>query len=334
MFMRETAGITVEELVEQVGDNAETSVTDFSRLSVDMTEERVIEWRDSQGATRQVPISEEGLHHLAAHLDVPFKFLERQDPEFRQMIVNGLIQRNHGEFCVRWNDSGVKGFHGLHQELFTPRQVARVGSNVIPAADVVNLTHTPKLFTFDLVVPVDHEGWGGDRKVGDLTGAGLRFGLNVERNLAPWVQPWSYRLACTNGMEFFDPELRLDARGKTVEEVMDDLEDAAARAFGRVEHQIEAFYAMRSERVSNPERTLLRLATERGISERVATGMMRRIPEMELEEVTMFDLLNLLTNEANNPAISVAHARQLQQAGGGVVSDHAARCAHCQSKLN
>lgn len=335
-YMVDTEGYDLSELADRVRTNVETTVTDFSSLKVDFTGDRTIEWQGPRGGVRQVPISEEGIQHLADHLDVPYKFLERNDDALRQLVVDELIKRRHGDFCVRWNDQGVHGFHSTHQVPFEPRQVVQVATDVMGgASEVVKLRQSTKEFSFDVVVPMDSkEGWYGDRKVNDLTGAGLRFGLDVARNLVPWVQPYTYRLVCTNGMELPDDGLKLDARGKTVETVMDELEAMAQRAFGRLEHEINAFYSLRDQRLDNAEQTLIRIAAERGMSDRIMNGIMRRIPELETDDVTMFDLVNLITNEANRPGVTDRVARQLQQVGGGVVLDHSARCAHCASRLN
>jgi hypothetical protein len=50
----------------------------------------------------------------------------------------------------------------------------------------------------------------------------------------------------------------------------------------------------------------------------------------------MFDLLNHMTNEANDPAIrrQVGVRRSLERAGGGLIHEHAQRCPSCQTKLS
>jgi hypothetical protein len=56
----------------------------------------------------------------------------------------------------------------------------------------------------------------------------------------------------------------------------------------------------------------------------------------EGEAATMFHLINLITNEANNPAIASrpTSRRALEAAGGTVVAEHADRCTHCAQRLN
>lgn len=173
--------------------------------------------------------------------------------------------------------------------------------------------------------------------MGDLTRGGIRVGMDSKHNLAPWVQPYQYRLACTNGMETMDAGLRVDARGSSVEEVLAEFEAAADRAFRRVEDEIAAFYEMRNQRVANPERTLIRMAQERGLPDRTVVTLAERVPSMIGEDgsASMFDLVNLLTNQANDPRIRnrAGARRTLEQVGGSFVTEHKERCSHCQHAL-
>ena len=80
-------------------------------------------------------------------------------------------------------------------------------------------------------------------------------------------------------------------------------------------------------------------AEARAKADLAAAEAMRGDPELgELaeEEVTMFHLVNHLTNEANNPALR-SHPnqrRELERAGGIMLADHTARCDLCHSRLN
>ena len=228
-------------------------------------------------------------------------------------------------------------------------------------APVQRLVDTSAEFAFDVHVPFDYSrGVGGDpsaesalsedllryswasnagitadSKVGDITAAGCRFGFNRKANLAPWVQPWSMKLACTNGMETTMPGLKMDARGLGVEEVMAELEAMAQQAFAAAEANISHFYDLRNVPVDNPERSLRAIARERGIPDRSLIRMLDLAPSDMLPETpTQFDLVNLITNLANHTAIRNDGGRLLlERAGGAVVTEHAARCPHCQHAL-
>ena len=48
----------------------------------------------------------------------------------------------------------------------------------------------------------------------------------------------------------------------------------------------------------------------------------------------MFDVVNLVTNAANDPRVKPALRSQLMGIGGAVVTDTHSRCGHCASALN
>ena len=84
---------------------------------------------------------------------------------------------------------------------------------------------------------------------------------------------------------------------------------------------------------------VIRVRQEYELSERVVMDMAARAPAFipNGQTPTMFDVIDLVTNEApNNPAIrnrmNIRH--QLEQAGGNVAIDPASRCNKCESRLN
>jgi bisphosphoglycerate-independent phosphoglycerate mutase (AlkP superfamily) len=116
---------------------------------------------------------------------------------------------------------------------------------------------------------------------------------------------------------------------------MAELEQMAELAFSRVERTIEHFYSLRDQRVDNVERALRTIAKEQGIPDRSMVAMMDLAAGEDMpDEPTMFDVVNLITNFANSPQVRNDGGRSiLEGAGGSVVSDHAARCGHCQQKV-
>lgn len=298
----------------------------------------------------EAPATREVVGALGDWLDVPAPFLRRIDTDLREHVLSHLLRDGQREVHVgiREDDgvAGITDFRDPHAKVFDPAEiVAAVGRVIDPAAPVLKWWRSNADFRLDVIVPDDFEvGIHGDREttlrdgareqVGDLTKAGVRVGQDVKRNLAPWVQPFAYRLWCTNGMEVRDDGLRIDARGATLEQVMVEFEHVADRAFKMAEDSIAAFYDLRSQPLDNPERVLVRIADEERIPDRTVSNLLDRIPTLTAP-ITMFDLVNLISNEANNPANGREGGRLvLQRAAGAVVAQHAERCSHCQSRLN
>jgi hypothetical protein len=151
------------------------------------------------------------------------------------------------------------------------------------------------------------------------------------------VQPYAQRLVCTNGMVSTDPSLKVDGRGKDVSEMLAHLEAQAQRAFARMEHEIDAFYDLRNQRVVDSSQTLLRLAREQGLPERIVFALIERMPVLvdDTQDVSMFDLVNVITNHANAPELigKAKPQRALEAVGGQIILSHAERCPRCHSAL-
>jgi len=292
--------------------------------------------------TVETPLPVSGIEALAGWLDIPKAWLMRQRPEFQQTVLDYTLGHSGAQGAALYSPtSGLQAVVENVARIIPASSLVRVASRVIdPAAIVTHFTNTASDFRLDVIAPNDFErGIGGDRRVGDLTHAGVRFTQDRKANLAPAVEPFEFRLLCTNGWIESVDGLKVDARGSSVDEVLAEFEAIADLAFRRAEQGIEAFYDLRTQHLDNPERTLLRIANENGIAPRTITRLLERVP-IAVEEATtqgrqvsMFDIVNLLTNEANRPGTREGLSLGLQRAGGAVVTDHVERCSHCQSRL-
>lgn len=333
-FLVEQGDKPLSALKEEVRLRTTATTTGVETFHID-TVEGCFGFKTAKGKDVEVPLNERGLTVLSDFLDVPYKFVERQDPDFQNVILNGLLDRARvGEVVIRHSKGGIGGIYKPTQTIIDPGDVVGAAIDVMGGqSPVIHERISPRYFTFDVVA---HESMPesrlGDRKVGDLTRAGLRFGLDIQHNHAPWVQPYANRLVCTNGMEMTDGGLKVTIVGHTVEEVIRSLEENARIAFNSVERKVEAFYAMRDDKVADPQGRIQRMALEAGLSDRVTNRLVERVSEIE-GEVSLFDLTNIITNEANRDGTKPDVARSLQRLGGQAIVDHAARCAHCSARL-
>lgn len=337
MFLRDAPTKTLTDLREAVEDNTETIQVATRDVRLNLTEDRTLSF---VGSDIVIPMDSDGITALGNYLDVPNKFLMRLEADTQQHLLGTLMERHPATAALQFSDEGLKAVREPNAKHIEPRRlVDKIMRVMDPASPVVDHRLSVDEFAVDVIVPEGFDrGIGGDPAVGDLTRGGIRVGMDMKHGLAPWVQPYQYRLICTNGMETMDPGLKVDARGASVEEVLAEFEAAADRAFRRVEGEIEAFYNLRSERVQNPERTLIRMAEERGLPARTVLSLAERVPSMTDDggSASMFDLVNLITNAANDPRIRnrVGARRTLEQVGGSIVTEHTERCGHCQSSLN
>lgn len=345
MFLRSAPTLTLPDVRERLGVSGETISARSSEIEVVLTADAPA----IRVKNREVPATPEGIKALASRLDVPVKFLTDRCPtELQQTILNQMLrtQAAADTHYVRLSDTaGVLDVRAENAKVIDPRRFVDIASNVIsPDATVLDFWNEPsREFRLDVMVPVGFDtGWGGDRRVGDLTGAGLRFTQNLTNSsqfYAPQVSLLLYRLACTNGYERLDVRPAPDARGKSVDEVLLEFEAMADAAFRRAEEEINAFYEMRSTPVENPEQAIIRLGREQDMPRSLVLNLVERVPTIEATgpdgSVSMFDVVNLVTNAANDPAVRRAGSRRiLERVGGNLIGEHAERCAHCQAKLN
>lgn len=332
MHLREAPTTTLAEVREKIEDKqGEHKVLANHEIHLDLVDSHTIRLGDTE-----LPSTIQGIDAIGVWAEVPSAFLKRLDADLQQSLLTSLLsRRGEAQAQAFYSEYGLDMVRDPSLRIIEPRQIVDVAAKVIHKdAPVVEFWSNPDEFRLDVIVPDGFDrGIGGDLKVDDITRGGIRIGQDTKRNLAPWVSEYMYRLWCTNGMERLDESLKVDARGQTVDEVLMELEVMADIAFKRVESSIASFYDLRNEKVDNPERTLLRMAEERGISSRAMVDMAEIVPTLTDGDVSMFDLVNLITNQANSPGLKAGPRRTLELAGGGIVGDHSDRCSHCQSVL-
>lgn len=315
----------------------------------------------------EVPLTKVGLETLADTLDIPTPFFARLGKmggiqEQADLLTRMLNYTNDTGMVAEFSDGGLLSMSKVNALRISPYQVVDVAGRVLGSMDspVQRMIHDSAAFAFDVHVPITAErGVKGDAgaeqmpedllryswvtksgitdmsQVGDVTAAGLRISMDRKRNLAPTVQPWMMRLACTNGMETTTQMTKIDARGMSVDEVLLDLEAKAQIAFERVEAEIDHFYDMRNVQVENPERRLRAIARERNIPDRSLMRMLDVAPEALGSETNEFDIACLISNFGNHSSTRNDGGRLLLERGAGAaVSQHTVRCTSCNHMLS
>lgn len=357
MYLREVPTLTLGQFADQVNDDSVAVQVAGSDIAL-VPDEQIIRL----GANITVPATRQGLESLGKHVGVQPGFLfpsgdEQPDVEEQAYVLNRRLARLGNSVSIYYGTDGIRQAYKPGATPMNPRRVVEIATRVMGAdAQIIESRFDGDSMHFDVSVPFDQVTTGdpttllvreGGQQVGDLTAAGLRFTQNIARNLTPTVDPFAFRLFCTNGMSLHDPvlngrdsEYRVDARRiESVEEVLAALERRATEAFSRVEGHIQAFYDLRNQPiVGDPGVALARIGHERSLPDATITRITRdALPALleQGESLTMFHLVNLLTNEANNPAINrLGTRRALEQAGGVIIGHNVERCTHCSSALN
>lgn len=345
MFLREMPGKTLSDVAGELNTSSVSWGGSTLNIEPHLTDDTPTFRLTGPGGNVEVPYTATGLEQLSTFTGIPTKFVERavqQDKEYAQQVLQGWLRLNIDNVAVGYvPDEGIVEVYKPSQQRLQPRQLVERVSNVMGAdAQIVEVINTPDLFRLDTIVGEGADyGWGGDRAVNDLSAGGLRVEYNRERNLAPSVSALLYRLACTNGYERYEDAWKIDIRGATVDQVLAEVEQKAQEVFGRVENELAAFYDLRNQPIEGDvTQAVIRIADERGLRPRVAHTLATRVPDYTDEQghATMFDIVNLFTNAANEPSVrrSPTRSRTLELAGGVLIGEHVDRCGHCAQRLN
>jgi hypothetical protein len=248
------------------------------------------------------------------------------------------LGRSEDDVALDVTDSGILDAYAPSAHRIDPRRVMEIAARVIdPSGQVVSFRKDTRSYGFEVVTRPWSVIEEAEAAVGDISHGGLRFGHEFKDGYMPWVQPFIYRLVCTNGLEVPDATLKVSSEGRTTEGVLESLEEMARIAFERVDADIEAFYELKNHPIHQAERTLTRMARELGISAARLRSILEAFPGY-LDgngQVSEFDLINAITNEANNPSMENQFnaQRKLQRAGGTIAFSHATRCPTCASQI-
>lgn len=344
MYMTHLPGITLEELANEYDERLETwgGATRDLRFNLDVRGNDVPVFQI--GGT-EVPATENGLKSMATFLDIPAKFFLRQGPDIQQTLLTAISSRTEKQdVTVYYREGGVHEVRKAGEVRVRPHRLLESAMKILPAeSPIVEHWNNQDSLRVDVIVPEGFDrGIGGDPGVGDITRGGVRIGQDRKMNTAPWIQPYLYRLACTNGMELPDEGIKIEARGAQENEIEALFEAEIARAVDRLEADIQAFYDLRNTTLGDdPTGALHRAATEMNLPLRTIGRMEDIVPALidnasgEGREYSMFDVINTMTNQANDPRLASNRSgrRNLQRAGGTLVNDHSERCGTCHSRL-
>lgn len=323
------SGLKVENLPDIVANQ------EAEYVLADLTDVRVASADTLAIGEREVRVSEdEGLDALSKFLDIPRGFLKRLDSGLIQANVQFFIDQG-GEspalFEVK-QDSLSGAFPG--DEGFLPReQVSEALLRTFPAdADVVALNLDNGFFSVDVTM--------GDRNTeprqGDVIEGGLRWVTHIapksKHQHRPYVSEFYNRLVCSNGMTRTEESGAIRLRGKTVDEIIEEMEQISRTILDEnTEERLHQFNHLTEVTVDNVEQFVHRIARQNGLSARLESRIIDDLPA--LEERTAYDVMNLITSYQHE-GVSRSSFSSLQEVGGYMATSMTERrCASCAAPL-
>lgn len=332
---RESSTLTLEDVAAEVAPPGQVVRVSTDDISFVFTGDEDSEVRIRKGPEETDSLPSMGaVSAFADLLSIPASFIHRTPPDLTEIIINRLLQTKHKEVRIRYGDMNIHDISDAQKDMIEPLETVHIARNVIgDDALVLAFWNQGSEFRLD-VASSEHGLVGGDKKVGDITHGGLRFTQDLKKRMMPQVQKLLYRLVCTNGMEIADPTAKVDGRGKDPEEFLYSFEAVCRRLYEEVGRDIEHFYDLRNQPLADPSQAVIRLTREHNLPDRPARHLSEMVPDAFPEEgASRFDLVNFFTNAALEQGIPAGDARRLERIGGQIVTDHAARCTKCESKL-
>lgn len=302
------------------------------------------------GAHIEFPWDEQTERAVAQYLNLPKAYLHRCDPEFRAATVNHWLRNaEHATTTVEYTD--VNGEMNLvamqrpDRPVMPLHQVGEIVARVFhPDDDIITLLRDDSKFHIDVAtshsVTVPPAPAIPDRRLGtvDTTRGGIRILATPHQSKPPIVQTYFHRLVCTNGMTAPRAESTIALRGKTVEEILVEMEEAASRLLGNMDAQLAHYADMANKRVrGNPATFAFRVAQENGIGARATERIMSRAGALPTDgQVSLYDVVNIFTEVAQSGMQYTGQVR-LQEVAGTMTADAEAtlnRCTSCEKPLD
>ena len=299
---------------------------------------------------------------MGKFLGIPPGYVEKCPGALKATNLNHWInEAEDARALIVHNNDSASSFLDPDKHAILPSDVAAVISRVFAAEDELVTVHRTDEFMHIDVKVLDSEvnvpGNGvGDRPnsegvvwtpeieslgieeesrshVFDITNGGVQFLLKPGQ--PPVVNRYFNRLICDNGLVIPVDDAKITLRGKTVDDVIDEMESSAEILLGGMESAL-ARYAETSTQIipGNAGDFIRQVGLEHGIPNRIVLQALNYAGAYGLthrDDVTGYDVLNIFTNLANRSAYS--SRMKLQNLGGTIASagsDFWARCQSCE----
>lgn len=302
---------------------------------------------------------------MGKFLGVPAGYIEKCPGALKAANLNHwLNEAEDARALIVHNRESASSFLDPEKHFILPSDVAGVISRVFsPEDELVTVHRTDEYMHIDvkildsevnvpgngvgdrphpdgtLLVPDAEElidlGIEGRREtnVFDITNGGVQFLLKP--NQPPVVNRYFNRLVCDNGLVIPVEDAKITLRGKTVDDIIDEMESSAEILLGGMDRALEQYALSAQQVVPGSVGDFIRqVGLEHRIPNRIiqqalnyagAYGMTAR------DDVTGYDVLNIFTNLANR--VSYSSRMKLQSLGGAMADageDFYARCQQCE----
>jgi hypothetical protein len=175
------------------------------------------------------------------------------------------------------------------------------------------------------------------RRVGDLTTGGVRIIIEPQHpEHAPYVEEFWERLVCLNGMTRRISGSQIKLRGKTVDEILEEMNRVMRQIWEGLDSSGQAILHSAETSIPGTVPDFIRVvAGERGINAVTVLRLQERALTLR-PDPSVYDVTQIITALANEDGMSAKARRSLQAIGGDLTVDTERmvhRCNTCERPL-
>ena len=285
-----------------------------------------------QGADLDLALDTASLKKLSTYLGIPKAFLPKLNDGLQTEIVNYFLNKDaDNDVLLRYGNGNnfVNAYDG-NAPIIPSEHIASAVEHVFNSEDRVRGLD----LTNGIKVSVVTDQLTTEPRVGDVTEGGLRITANIGE--VPVISTYLERLVCSNGMVVPSVTNQISLRGRTLEEIVDEMEFFAQKFLGEngeVEQALNNWSEMATIDVHDPIQIIRRFCREHNLGSRMERRLIERIDE--LEGNTYYDIINLITSMQHELNVSAAMRDALQLTGGLILSSEDVRhCNVCNHTLD
>jgi len=272
---------------------------------------------------------------LGRYLKIPRPYLLGLDKAFRAQVLKHHRDRHpEADTMIEVLGDSLVSVHAPHLLMLPLDRVADIIERLVgPQADVRTFLRDENHFHVDVTtdlrsieVPTDT---GTDTVVG-----GVRMLAYPHQVKPPVVTPYLHHVHTGGGMVTDMAEGRIRLKGRSLQEVLEEMEIAGETALAKMPEHLAAFAATRQLAVpGSPLAFATQLLREAGLPVKVrdaVTDLVNQLPE----DASVYDVTCALVSVANR--VSYASALKLQQLGGQLAlqaEQTVRRCSQCEQLL-
>jgi len=275
-------------------------------------------------------LSETGLKKFSTFLGIPKAFLPKLNTDLQIDVVNYFLEKDAtAEALISYSPDRM--FNAAY-----PGNTALIRDELIVSAIEKAFDPEDRVRSLDLSnglkVSIVTDELNTEPRVNDITHGGLRIESTVGE--APKISTYLERLVCSNGMVVPSINSTLSLRGRTVDEIIEEMEELAATVLGNeVDAALNSWSHMTDILINDAAQLIHRFCREYNLGSRMESKLLERIDE--LEGNTYYDIINLITSMQHEVGVSQAMRENLQLTGGLIVSSgDGHRCSTCQHPLD